>query len=127
MPESADLLREARQALRAAEALVANGFFGDAVTRAYYAMFYAARALLATKQVYPKTHGGVLRALGLHFVTQGLLSKDLAAAFGVALEARQRADYGSLTAFTRDQTSEIVDSARRFVDRADSLLSSRDH
>jgi uncharacterized protein (UPF0332 family) len=64
LSEAADLLREARQALRAAELLLGGGHHGDAVTRAYYAMLYAARGLLAAKGVHPRSHGGVLRALG---------------------------------------------------------------
>ncbi len=122
MPEGIDLLGEARTALRAAQALFEGGFYGDAVTRAYYAMLYAARALLASKGVAPKSHGGTLQALGRHFVLPGLMGSDLAKAFGIALQSRQRADYGSLTAFTRAQSSEVLASAREFVAFAESLL-----
>lgn len=126
MPEAADLLREARQALRAADALFEGGHYGDSVTRAHYAMFYAGRGLLAAKGVHPRTHGGVLQALGLHYVGAGLLSREMAASFGRALEARQRADYGSLTAFSKDQAAIILEEARRFVDHAIRILESGD-
>lgn len=126
MPEAADLLREARQALRAAELLFEAGHYGDSVTRAYYAMFYAARGLLVPKRVHPRTHGGVLRALGLQYVEAGLLPRDAVADLGRTLEARQRADYGSLTAFSEDQATAILEGARRFVDRAGRLLEPRD-
>ncbi len=120
--EATALLREARQALHAADVLHQAELHGDAVTRAYYAMFYAARALLATRGVHPKTHGGVLQALGEHYVKPGLLPPDSAKAFGLALESRQRADYGSLTAFSRAQADEILESARAFVEHASRLV-----
>jgi uncharacterized protein (UPF0332 family) len=122
LPEAEGLLREGRQALRAAEVLHRSGLYGDAVTRAYYAMLYAARALLATRGVHPRTHGGVLQALGLHYVKPGLLARDLAKAFGLALESRQRADYGSLIDFSQAQAEEILGSARAFVERVERLM-----
>jgi uncharacterized protein (UPF0332 family) len=124
LPEAADLLREAKQALLAARTLLEGGHYGDSVTRAYYAMLYAARALLSSKGVQPRTHGGVLRALGLHYVGKGLMSRDMVASLGRALEARQRADYGSLTAFTCDQAAVILEEAQRFVDHAGRFLRS---
>ena len=39
-------LARARNALSASEALVSKELFDDAISRAYYAMFYAAKALL---------------------------------------------------------------------------------
>jgi len=39
LPEATNLLAEAGHALRAAEVLIAEGLYGDSVTRAYYAMF----------------------------------------------------------------------------------------
>jgi len=65
----------------------------------------------------------VLQALGAHYVVPGLLSQGMVQSFGMALETRQRADYGSLSGFTRDQAAAILEKARRFVDRAGLLLS----
>ncbi len=45
-------------ALRAAEALLALGLANDAVSRAYYAAFHYARALLLLEGLEPKTHRG---------------------------------------------------------------------
>jgi uncharacterized protein (UPF0332 family) len=46
-------------ALRAASALVALGLYNDASSRAYYAAFHYARALLLLSGLEPKTHRGV--------------------------------------------------------------------
>ena len=45
-PEQAAMLRKADDSLRGARLLVADGLNGFAASRAYYAMFYAAEALL---------------------------------------------------------------------------------
>jgi len=92
LPESQALLREARQALRAAELLRDEEMYGDSIARAYYAMYYAARALLAEKGIFPKTHRGVHRALGLHPTSTALLPRELVQNFAMAQESRQRAD-----------------------------------
>jgi len=52
-------------------------------------MFHAAKALLALKSVYPKTHAGVVSQFGLQFVNAGLIeelyAKSLALKFMVMI------------------------------------------
>ena len=42
--------------------------FSEAISEAYYAMFHAAKALLALRGIHPKTHAGVVSQFGLQFV-----------------------------------------------------------
>lgn len=44
--EAKHWLKRATNSFSAAEALISQGLFDDAISRAYYAMFYAAKALL---------------------------------------------------------------------------------
>ena len=53
-------MERAYEKLKVVKSLFATGFYSDAVSRAYYAMFYAARALLSEKNIYPKAHRGVI-------------------------------------------------------------------
>ncbi|MCD8387559.1 MAG: hypothetical protein LUD17_11825 [Bacteroidales bacterium] len=41
----------------------------------YYACFYAAIALLLSRGIETKSHEGVQRMLGLHFIKPGLIGK----------------------------------------------------
>ena len=50
------LVGEAESKLMAAKILHENRKYGDAISRAYYSMHYAARALLRTKNTFPKTN-----------------------------------------------------------------------
>jgi len=42
-------IENAEEKLEAAEYLLEGGFYNDAVSRAYYSMFYSAKALLSLK------------------------------------------------------------------------------
>ena len=53
-------LNKAAERLEAAKYLLAGGHYEDAVSRAYYSMYYAARALLSLKDIYPKAHKRVI-------------------------------------------------------------------
>lgn len=89
-------------------------------------MFYAAKALLATKGVSPKSHGGTLQKLGELFVRPGLLAAELTAAMGAAMELREQADYEvDVPGLDRGKAREALDAAQRFVERAGALLSSK--
>lgn len=46
-----------------------NGLYASAVNRAYYAVFYAANALLATKRLARSKNSGVMSAFREHFTT----------------------------------------------------------
>lgn len=56
MPEYEKFLERAYEALESARILFENGKYNAAVSQAYYSMFYASKALLSVKGVYPKTH-----------------------------------------------------------------------
>src|SRR3989442_1696731 len=68
----------ARGALAAAETLAGAGHHADAVSRAYYAMFHAACALLASIGRTSRTHDGLRALVAEHFVRPGLLDPRLA-------------------------------------------------
>lgn len=122
MPEPAPSLARAEASLRAAEVLLREGLFRDSVSRGYYAMFHAARALLSSKGIRPRTHGGVLRGIGRLFVEPGVLDREFARDLGFALQLRQRADYEDELAITEASAQDLLDRATRFVERAGELL-----
>lgn len=67
------LIERAKRRLEAAYYLFKDGFFEDAVSRAYYSMYFAAKALLLKRDITVKTHKGQLTKFGLEFVNEGLL------------------------------------------------------
>ncbi len=66
-------LNRANSSLQSARILLTSGFADDAASRAYYAAFHAASALLLSQDLEFGSHTGVLRAISLHFVKTGKL------------------------------------------------------
>ncbi len=60
-------------ALAEADILIEQARFVGALNRLYYAAFYAARALLATKQLDSSRHSGVIALFQEHFVRSGVV------------------------------------------------------
>ncbi len=61
------LLEKAAEAIEAAELLVTNNYPDFAASRAYYAIFYVAEALLNERDLSFSKHGNVHAAFGEHF------------------------------------------------------------
>lgn len=66
-------LQQAVETLREARLLLDQSAWRSAQNRAYYAMFYAVSALLATRQLGSSKHSGVLGLFDREFVKPGLL------------------------------------------------------
>lgn len=56
------LMERAAQMLIVADRNLSDKFYESSVNRSYYAVFYAASALLTTKQIAMKRHAGVISA-----------------------------------------------------------------
>ncbi|AEG16328.1 HEPN domain protein [Desulfofundulus kuznetsovii DSM 6115] len=69
-------LQRAREHLKSAEILLNSGMYSDSLGRSYYAMFAAARALLALKQLDSKKHAGIISLFNQHFVKTGLVERS---------------------------------------------------
>lgn len=109
------LLGKAENKLKAAKHLFAGGFYDDAVSRAYYAIFYAARALLSLKKIYPKTHKSVISQFGLEFVKSGFVEKIYGKIISYAKDRREEADYGITTEIMKEEAEDILKSAEKFI------------
>ena len=115
MDESAELLKRSYDKFKSAQVLFDNGLYEDSVSRSYYSMLFAARSLLAMKEIYPKTHGGIIKMLGLEFVTTGYLDEVAGRAIATAKEDREEADYGILTSITKEEAEETLNDAKDFI------------
>jgi len=74
-------LERAGEKLKSSNLLFENDMFADAISEAYYAMFHAAKALLALRGIFPKTHAGLVSQFGLQFVNEGLIEELLCEEF----------------------------------------------
>jgi uncharacterized protein (UPF0332 family) len=72
-PEVEAFLAKAHHALEVAGKLQSGRDFSDAAGKAYYAMFYAAQALLKAHGIEVVKHSAIASMLGHHFAKTGLL------------------------------------------------------
>lgn len=117
-------MERGNQALAAARHLAQGGFYNDAISRAYYAAYHWARALLASRGIEPRSHRGVIQLLSLHFVKDGPLSQEAAAALAQLETYRELCDYTSTSAFTQPHTLEAIDRAERFISACQTVFDS---
>ena len=101
--------------------LKAKAFMG-AVNRFYYAAFYAARALLAVRELDSSRHSGVISLFQAQFVKPGLISTEKAKALPRAFEKRQKSDYGDFSTVTASETQAIRKDVAGFLEESERLL-----
>ncbi len=117
MTEIESLVARARKYLSSAELLLDSGDNESSVSRAYYAMFYCAQALLLTMSLSVSSHGGLSTLFSEHFVKTGLLPKHMGRELNRAFEKRQLGDYEFVFVLSEDEAKEILGNARDFVDQ----------
>jgi uncharacterized protein (UPF0332 family) len=98
-------LDRAKQHLKSARDLLASEDYGDSVSRSYYAIFQATRALLALEGLDSRKHSGVVSLFNQHFIKPAKLDKQLGIFLKDAWRSREIADYSDLAEFTREQAA----------------------
>jgi len=119
-PRSEEYLEQAHDRLRSARALLDIGQLRDAASRAYYAMFDAARAALSEEDLYAKTHRGTWHLFHETFVAPGRFDAQLHTRAAEGQEMREAADYGA-GGFDEDAHGLTAD-AERFVAAIEAML-----
>jgi len=61
-------LEKGKDCLKSADILAVIVQLADAVSRIYYYAYHNMKAILLSKSLEPKTHDGILRLLGMHFI-----------------------------------------------------------
>lgn len=115
-------LEEAEEKLDSAKLLLQNGFFKDAVSRAYYCMYNAARALLLTKDISPKTHKGLISKFGEEFMKMEAEAKNYASILHKAEDLREMADYAVYKEISGDMAESVIDDAELFLKKIREVL-----
>jgi len=108
-------LLNAEEKLSVAEYLLNGEFYKDSISRSYYSMFFAAKALLATKEIYPESHKGVVLQFGLQFVKNGFIKEMYGRTFRIAKEQRESVDYGIDIVVHRTEAEENFKKADEFL------------
>jgi uncharacterized protein (UPF0332 family) len=108
--------------LQIAKELLDKGYYDVSASRAYYAAFYAASALLLNEGIDTSKHSGVIALTHQHFVKNGKLSKEQGRNLNWLFELRSVGDYGVSLHVVLDDAQRAVNTAQDFFKAVKTLL-----
>jgi uncharacterized protein (UPF0332 family) len=117
MKEIESLIQRATKYLRSAEILLEEKDYESSVSRAYYAMFYSAQAMLLTKNLSFSSHQGTLSAFGEHFIKTGIFPREMGRELNRAFEKRQIGDYEHKFVISEKEAEGILMNGKKFVEK----------
>jgi uncharacterized protein (UPF0332 family) len=112
-------IRKAKEILIEANDSFDQRHYGLSINRSYYAMFTAARAILALKEVDSSKHSGVISLFNQHIVKGGLFPKEVSKFLPKAKDIREHADYGDFVEITEEDAQIQIRRATQFVEEAE--------
>jgi len=104
-------LQKANDHLKSAEILLNAGMYNDSLGRSYYAMFNAARALLALKELDSKKHSGVISLFNQHFVKTGIIDRMAGRDLNKARVRRESSDYADFYLVSKEDSFNQLEMA----------------
>jgi len=113
---------KARENLKDAEDALARSRFSLSANRSYYAMFTAARRLLALKELDSSKHSGVIALFNQYIIKTGLFPKELSRFLPKAKEIRENADYGDFVEITKQDAQTQLENAKKFIEEAERTM-----
>ncbi|MGH8935864.1 MAG: HEPN domain-containing protein [Acidimicrobiia bacterium] len=114
-------LARCREEIAAAEILAREGFPAQAVSRAYYAAFFAAEAALLSLGETRSRHAGVISAFGQLVVKDQGLNERAGRLLRSLYDRRSAADYG-LGPVPPDEAARAVRDAETVADLVEAWL-----
>lgn len=124
MREPEDRLSASREELRAAAYLLAGGFSPQALSRSYYAVFYAASAAVQLRSEHPRTHPGLIARFAKLVVVEGGFDPDVGATLRELFGDRIVVDYETLD-MGSEEARRALERAERFVDAVEAWIAAQ--
>ena len=115
-------MKLAKEKIKVAKVLMESRSYRDVVSRAYYAIFYAAKSFLLYHGQDPHSHKGVDILFRKFCHTHKRPEESFAKMLSVMREERLNADYQEIARITKQDAQEAIDNAASFLKEIRSLL-----
>ena len=115
-------LEKAKDKLKVASNLLNDGAYDDAVSRAYYAVFHSATAVLLTEGLSADTHRGLVNLFGLHFVKTGKIDRKYGKYLANLKDDRETGDYEAFSSIDFETAKRAVNEAAEFLSAMEKYL-----
>lgn len=109
-------LNSAKERLHSADVLLDDGSYKDSISRSYYAMFTAVRALLAMEGQDFSKHSGVISYFQREYIKTGKLDKKYSRYISKAFQIRNNTDYADFFIASQSDAREQLSRAYEFYD-----------
>ena len=113
------------EAIVDAQLMYDNGRYKNALNRAYYAIFYAIRAVNAIADFDSSKHSGVIAFFNQNYVKTGIFPKEASKIIKLASENRERADYLDFFVASKKDAEEQIERALLFKDMIQGYLKAK--
>jgi len=110
--------QKADRSIDAAKILLREGAYDFAASRAYYAMFYAAEALLNERDLHFRKHSAVHAAYGEEFAKTAALNPKFHRWLLDSSDKRLLGDYEVGVALNREDAEQMIAQAQEFCEAA---------
>jgi uncharacterized protein (UPF0332 family) len=110
------------ETFKEAKTMIDSGFWNASVNRIYYSCYYMVSAILLSKNIETGSHKGIRQMFGLHFVQQGLVSKEDGRFFSDLYDRRQTGDYDDFVSYEGETVSKLYEQAEGFIARISDLI-----
>lgn len=124
--EIAANFQRAETSIQAAKELALGGYYDFVASRAYYAAFYAATALLLSEELEFGKHSGVIASVHQRFVKTGRLDKQHGKDLNWLFELRGIGDYGITMHVAQQDAEKALETAENFLRTTKSLIQEAD-
>jgi len=116
---------KAEERLKTARHLYEQEYYEDSISRSYYAIFFATKGLLVTKDIDPRRHSGVKNQFAQHFVKTGEIEPEFKDILKQAKEIREMGDYDEFYIASPEEARWQLESAERFLQRVKEILQAK--
>ncbi len=110
-------IEKARLAIDEIKRVMPLKVWGMIANRMYYALYYAASALLIHDAHPVSTHKGVISLLNQYYVRTGVLSKEDGNLFGNVFAFRKGSDYDDFIDATEDDINRYLPQVEQLVEK----------
>jgi len=115
-------LNRSAECQKAAELLFSEKLYSEVISRAYYAMMHAARAILLIKNIETSTHKGLVTMFALHFIKEEEIEEKYGKLLKRAAGEREEGDYEVTRQFTKEEAAARIEESKEFVQRIKNYL-----
>lgn len=106
---------QAKETINVAKLCFENGHYKDAINRAYYAAFYAVKAVLALDNIDFKRHKDVVATFNRDYVASGVYEKEIGRLLSRLQKKRENSDYDDFYFASKEEAEDQIKFAEQIV------------